>query len=110
MANLGEFEQIVLFSVLNLDDDACGVSIRDAIMERTGRAVSSGAVYTTLGRLEERGLVESTERHNATGRRGRPRKYYRLTPGGAQTLMHAYQVIQAMAGDSIPKLADLAEG
>ncbi|NKB89303.1 MAG: PadR family transcriptional regulator [Acidobacteria bacterium] len=110
MANLAEFEQIILFSVLNLDDDACGVSIRDAIMERTGRAVSSGAVYTTLGRLEERGLVESSERGAETGRRGRPRKHYSLLPRGAQVLMQSYQIIQAMAGDSIPKLAELAEG
>ena len=110
MSHLGEFEQVILFSVVQLDDDACGVSIRDAIHERTGRVVSSGAIYTTLGRLEERGLVISTVTRTTGAGRGRPRKYYELTPKGARALMAAYTKIQAMAGDAIPKLGKLAEG
>ena len=110
VGHLGEFEQLILFSVLNLDDDACGVSIRDEILARAGRTVSSGAVYTTLGRLEERGLVVSIERDGSSGRRGRPRKYYTLTPKGARSLMAAYRTMLSMAGDSIGRLSDLAEG
>ncbi len=49
MGYLGEFEQLILFSVLQLGDGAFGVSIREEIEERTGREVSSGAIYTTLG-------------------------------------------------------------
>ena len=59
MSSLGEFEQLVLFAVLRLDEDASGVAIHDEIEARTGRDVSPGAIYTTLGRLEERGLVRS---------------------------------------------------
>ena len=59
MSALGEFEQLVLFAVLRLDQDASGVAIHDEIEARTGRDVSPGAIYTTLGRLEERGLVRS---------------------------------------------------
>ncbi len=59
MGQLGEFEQVILFSVLRLGDEAYGVAIRDVIKDQTGRTVSSGAIYTTLGRLEERGLVAS---------------------------------------------------
>ena len=57
-AYLGEFEQLVLFAVLRLDE-ASGIAIHDEIEARTGRDVSPGAIYTTLGRLEERGLVSS---------------------------------------------------
>ena len=60
MSNLGEFEQLILFSVLQLGEDAFGVSIREEIEERTNREVSSGAIYTTLGRMEDRGLVASS--------------------------------------------------
>lgn len=109
MSYLGEFEQLILFSVLRLGDDAYGVSIREAIEERTGRAVSSGAIYTTLGRLEERGLVTSRVGDPTPGRAGRPRKYYALKPAGARALMDAYETIQAMAGGLIPKLAELVE-
>ncbi len=54
MGYLGEFEQLILFSVLQLGEGAFGVSIREEIAGRTGREVSSGAIYTTLGRLEDR--------------------------------------------------------
>ncbi len=109
MSHLGEFEQVILFSIVQLDSEACGVSIRDTIRERTGRAASSGSIYTTLGRMEERDLVTSTDSAPGSGGRGRPRKYYRVTPKGARALMAAYTMIRAMAGDVIPELTKLAE-
>ncbi len=109
MSHLGEFEQLILFSVLHLGDDAFGVSIREAIEERTGREVSAGAIYTTLGRLEDRGLVVSRVGEPTPGRAGRPRKYYSLEPAGARALLDSYAAVQAMAGDRIPELRDLAE-
>ena len=56
---LGEFEQLVLFAIVQLDPAAYGASIRKLIEERAGRSVSSGALYTTLDRLEQRGLLAS---------------------------------------------------
>ena len=109
MGYLGEFEQLILFSVLQLGDGAFGVSIREEIGERTGREVSSGAIYTTLGRLEDRGLVTSRVGEPTPGRAGRPRKYYSLEPSGAKALLDSYAAIQAMAGDLVPQLRDLAE-
>ncbi len=110
MAYLGEFEQLILFSVLQLGDEAYGVAIRETIEERTGRAPSAGAIYTALGRLEERGLVTSNSESGGTGRPGRPRKYYTLRREGARALKDSYFTIQSMAGGLIPKLTELAEG
>ncbi len=110
MGTLGEFEQLILFSVLQLGDEAFGVSIRETIEERTGRTVSSGAIYTALGRLEERGFVTSRIGEPVEGRAGRPRKYYALRPAGARTLKESYTTLQAMAGGLLPKLTELAEG
>ncbi|MGD8281694.1 MAG: PadR family transcriptional regulator [Gemmatimonadota bacterium] len=109
MGYLGEFEQLILYSVILLEDDAYGVAIREAIEKRTGRVVSSGAIYTALGRLEERGLVRSSVGESGSGP-GRPRKYYRIRPEGARALKESYDAINAMAGGLMPKLADLAEG
>ena len=109
MGYLGEFEQLILFALLQLGDDAYGVTIRETIEERTGKAVSAGAIYTALGRLEERGLVRSQPEPSVKGRMGRPRKYYRLRPEGARALKESYATIQAMAGGLIPKLNRLAE-
>jgi len=106
---LGEFEQLILFAVLQLGDDAYGVTIRESIEERTGRAVSVGAIYTALGRLEDRGMV-SSRKESPKGRTGRPRKFYTLRPEGARALRDSYSTIQSMAGGLIPRLTELAEG
>ena len=108
MGRLGEFEQAVLFSVLRLDAEAYGVAIRDVIEEQTGRTVSSGAIYTTLSRLEDRGLVSSTSGSTAPGKMGRPRKYYALTETGARSLMDAYTTTQRLAEGLLSTLSDLA--
>ena len=110
MSALGEFEQLVLFAVLRLDEDASGVAIHDEIEARTGRGVSPGAIYTTLGRLEERGLVHSVVTAPASARVGRPRKHYTLRPAGAKALREAYDSIQALAVGLLPKLTELAKG
>ena len=108
-AYLGEFEQLVLFAMLRLDE-ASGIAIHDEIEARTGRDVSPGAIYTTLGRLEERGLVTSEILSAEPGKVGRPRKHYTLEPRGARALRDAYAGLQALAGGSLAKLAQIAKG
>jgi DNA-binding PadR family transcriptional regulator len=54
---LGDFEQLVLLGVLRLGDEAYGAAIRQEIHARSGRDVSINAVYTTLDRLEGKGLL-----------------------------------------------------
>ena len=108
MSYLGEFEQLVLFAVLRLGAEASGVAIHDEIEARTGRDVSPGAIYTTLGRLEERGLVRSTVSAETTGRVGRPRKRYTIQAAGARALRDAYAGLQALAGGgALAKLHDV---
>lgn len=94
--------------MLDLGEEAYGVAIRETIEERTGKVVSSGAIYTTLGRLGERGLV-SHRVESGEGRVGRPRKYYTLEPAGARALKTSYSRMQAMALGLVAKLTKLAE-
>lgn len=109
MPYLGEFEQVILFSVLQLGDQAYGVSIREHIEDRTGRTVSSGAIYTALGRMERKGLVRSSDASPVLGKVGRPRKHYALLPEGARALRDSYSTIQAVADGILPRLFELAE-
>ena len=109
MGHLGELEQLILFAVTALGDDAYGGAIRAHIEERTGRVVSSGAINTTLGRLAERRLVIGRVGAPITGRAGRPRKYYALTPSGARDLQDSYSTSRAMAGGLLQRLNALAE-
>ncbi len=108
MGNLGEFEQLVLFTVVKLGDEAYGGAIRETIEDETGRVASSGAINTTLGRLAERKLVRSRLGDPTAGRAGRPRKYYAVTPKGARELRDSYARLQVMAGDLMSTVAALA--
>ena len=66
---LGTFEQAVLLTILRLGDEAYGRAILGGVEETLRRDVSAGSVYTTLDRLETRGLVGSrlAERHAGPG-------------------------------------------
>ena len=93
---LGEFEQTVLFAVAQIDD-AYGATIRDEIERRTGRQVSAGAIYTTLGRLEDRGLLTSWWGEPTSERGGKRKRHFRLEPAGRDALDRSWQAMRAMA-------------
>jgi len=94
---LGDFEQLVLLGVLRLGDEAYGAAIRQEIHARSGRDVSINAVYTTLDRLEAKGLLRSWIGAPTAQRGGRRRKFYALRPAGVTAMRHAYQAFRAMA-------------
>ena len=75
-----------MLAVAALDDDAYGVSIATRINERTGRDVSIGAVYATLGRLADKGFVDFRVSEPEPVRGGRARKLVSLTPAGLRAL------------------------
>lgn len=91
MAYLREFEQLLLFTLLRLDEPAYGVTIRRDIEERTGRRVSPGAVYTGLQRLERRELVTSWLGEPTPVRGGKRKRYYRLEAAGRESLRLAQE-------------------
>ena len=94
---LGDFEQLVLMGVLRLGEEAYGAAIRQEIHARSGRDVSINAVYTTLERLEGKGLLRSWTGEPMAQRGGRRRKFYALRPAGVTALRHAYRAFTAMA-------------
>jgi PadR family transcriptional regulator PadR len=93
---LPEFELYVMLAVARLGDEAYGAAMRREIEERTGRPVSIGALYATLSRLEEKGLVALQATDPEPGRRGRPRKYCRLTPRGEEATRHSADMLRRM--------------
>ena len=99
---LGEFEIYVLLAVKRLGDDAYGITIRRAIDERTGRDVAIGAIYATLGRLEDKRLVRHVVSDPQPVQGGRSRKCYRLTPAGERALAHSTTMLTRMMGEGAP--------
>lgn len=108
---LGELEQLLLFSLVALGDEAYGVSVRQLIESETGRAPSPGAIYTGYERLERRGLVESYMGEPTRVRGGRPKRYYALTAKGARALRDSYQRVVGLANRSrLQRLEQIARG
>jgi PadR family transcriptional regulator PadR len=101
--NLGEFEQIALLAILRLKNEAYGVSIRGEIAERTGREPTRGALYTTLDRLEEKGLVKSRMGDPTPIRGGRAKRYYVVSGAGMKAIAQAQGAYrQMLEGLEIP--------
>ncbi|MES2177521.1 MAG: helix-turn-helix transcriptional regulator [Gemmatimonadota bacterium] len=94
--HLGEFEQIVLLALVRLGSDGYGISVRDAIAERTGREADFGTVYTTLTRLEQKGYVSSRLGEATPERGGRRKKYFIITASGRAALVAALRALRAM--------------
>ena len=98
---LGEFEQLVLLALLRVGEGAYGMTVRREIEERASRNVSIGAVYATLDRLEEKGLVKSHPGEPTDARGGRAKKCFRMTGAGARALERSQTAVRQML-DGLP--------
>jgi PadR family transcriptional regulator, regulatory protein PadR len=105
---LGEFEQLTLLALLRLEPEAYGASMQREIATRTARPVLLSAVYTTLDRLERKGLVTSWIGEPTPERGGRRKKYYRLEPVGAEALTMALRTVKQLASGIERRLASRA--
>lgn len=104
---LGEFEQMVLLAILQLEDGAFAVPILEELDRRAGRAVSRGTLYKTLERMEAKGLLRWTAEEGPPERGGRPRRRFSVTPRGVRALAEAreaflklWEGLEGIAGSS----------
>ena len=95
-AQLGEFEQVVLLAILRLKDEAYGANVCTEIAACTGREPASGALYTTLDRLEDKGLITSRFGDPSAQRGGRPKRYLRVTKRGIEAVGRAQRSYQRL--------------
>jgi PadR family transcriptional regulator, regulatory protein PadR len=91
-APLGSLELVILLAVARLGDDAYGLAIRDDVSERTGHDYSVGAIYTTLERLADKGLVSTRMSEPLPVRGGRARRHFKVTAAGSRALRQAERV------------------
>src|SRR5258708_802399 len=83
---LGRLDQAVLRAVVGRGKDAYGRAILKEAQSRLHRALAAGAVYATLDRLEQKGLISSRLGSGTAVRAGRPRRYYSLEHAGGRAL------------------------
>ena len=90
---LGEFEYLLLAAAARLGDDAYGAAIRSDVERLTGRACSAGALYTTLDRLEHKGLITTWMGDATPQRGGRAKRMVRITAKGAREAETFYRTV-----------------
>ena len=99
-ATLGPLELSILLAVARLGDDAYGLAVRRDLSARTQHDYSVGAVYTTLQRLEDKGLVSSRTTEPLPVRGGRSRRQFRVTAAGQRALREARRLAASVWGDA----------
>jgi DNA-binding PadR family transcriptional regulator len=93
---LGEFEYLIMLAVLRLGANAYGMRVRQEIATRTGRDVTIGAVYATLERLADKGLLSAAMSDPTPERGGRAKRSFTLTGAGMEAANRARQDLANM--------------
>ena len=104
--SLGEFEQLVMLAIIRLTPagEVYGVPIVDEIERRTRRSVARAAVYITLRRLEQKGLVASWMSEHTQERGGKARRCVKVTKAGLQALRDSRAAVDQMWSGLDPTL------
>jgi PadR family transcriptional regulator, regulatory protein PadR len=89
---LGEFEELVLLTILKLGRSAYGASILKELENATDRNISVGALYATFDRLERKGFVKSWQEKGTAERGGRTKRYFKVEGTGLQALAEGERV------------------
>ena len=90
---LGEFEYLLITAAAGLGEEAYGATIREEIAATTGRKVSIGALYTTIDRLEQKGLLKTWMSEATPQRGGRSKRMVRVTAKGVQAAKEFYGAV-----------------
>src|SRR5689334_15100045 len=89
---LGHLELMVLLAVWRLKPEAYGISIAREIEQQCGYSMALAGIYSTLERLQDKGLIKPKRGAPTPARGGRARTYFDLTAAGqeqAQSTFHA---------------------
>ncbi|MGE0042871.1 MAG: PadR family transcriptional regulator [Vicinamibacterales bacterium] len=105
-AFLGEFEHRVLLAILGAGEAGTSRAIRERLARSSDQEVSRGALYTTLDRLEAKGLVRWTARPGGDTRDGLPERSYQVTATGLAAVRASRRTLL----DLWSGLEDLLEG
>src|SRR5580693_5057610 len=94
---LGEFEYLLITAAAGLGENAYGAAIREEIEATTDRRCSIGALYTTIDRLETKGLLKTWMGEATAQRGGRAKRMIRVTPKGVQAASDFYNAVTSVS-------------
>jgi len=95
-SGLGEFEELVLLMVVRLGERAFAPTIAEALDERAGRGVTRGALYSTLNRLEAKGMLSWAPEKPDEDHGGHVRRRFSVTEAGLEALRNRRKTLLAL--------------
>jgi DNA-binding PadR family transcriptional regulator len=104
MSELTKFEEQILLSVWNLQDQAYGISIYNHIRRITRKKLAIGGIYFPLERLVEKGFLKARKGEPTPVRGGQSKRYYELTKGGYKKLLESREIQDAF-WKGLPRLS-----
>jgi DNA-binding PadR family transcriptional regulator len=93
---IGELEQLILLAILRLGPEAYGLSIARELDAQAGRRLSRGALYTSLDRLEAKGLLKWKLEPGGPERQALPKRVYSVLPRGVLALRSSQRILRRM--------------
>ena len=96
---LSRWDEVYLLAILELKDNAYGVSIKHLVTKKTGKALSYGGLYFTLAQLVKKGLVSKRAGEPTHKRGGRRKYYYSLTQLGKESLRASFDYQKSLWKD-----------
>ena len=90
---IGEFEQVVLLAAIQLKGEGHAPEISRKLEEEAGRPVSRGALYSTLDRLERKGLLEWRIEASSGAGDSQPRRRFSVTEAGIAALRASREML-----------------
>ncbi len=90
---IGEFEQMVLLAILQLGPAAYGPDISEQLERKADRRVSRGALYSSLDRLSQKGLIRWEIEGATSERGGHPKRRFEVTSAGLAALRTSHRAL-----------------
>jgi PadR family transcriptional regulator, regulatory protein PadR len=94
---LGEFEYLLIAATVRLGDEAYGAAVMQEIERSSRRKCSIGALYTTLDRLEAKGMIKTWAGKPTAERGGRSKRMIKATAKGIAAATAFYETVQQVS-------------
>lgn len=97
--SFGELEHLILLAIAALGGEASALNIRRRL-DQEGRGLTRGALYRSLDRLGEKGLLDWDVEQPTADRGGHPRRIYGLSAAGLQAVQERRATLERLWADA----------
>ncbi len=94
--SVGELEHLILLTILNHPEEATAMRLRGTLAEKAGRKITRGALYRSLDRLGEKGLITWEVLEPTQDRGGHAKRVYCVSASGVATLRDRREALERL--------------